>query len=101
MVAQVEWRRLPVSAASTAAQDVTQDVENPLAEARLAFVGAGVMGESMIAGLLKNALIPPGHIVASHPRADRRQRLEEQFGIATRESNRDAAEAADLVLLTI
>jgi pyrroline-5-carboxylate reductase len=101
MVAQVDRRRLPVSAASTAAQDVTQDVDNPLAEARLAFVGAGVMGESMIAGLLKNALIPPGHIVASHPRADRRQRLEEQFGIATRESNREAADGADLVLLTI
>ena len=73
----------------------------PLSDARIAFVGAGVMAEAMIAGLLKNALIPAEHIVASHPREDRRQRLEERFGILTTESNRDAARDADLVLLTI
>ena len=74
---------------------------NPLGDARIAFVGAGVMAESMIAGLLKNALIPAEHVVASHPREDRRHRLEERFGILTTESNRDAAHDADLVLLTI
>jgi pyrroline-5-carboxylate reductase len=74
---------------------------NPLSDARLAFVGAGVMAESMIAGLLKNAMVPPGHIVASHPREQRRQKLAAQFGIGTVESNREAAESADLVLLTI
>ena len=65
---------------------------NPLADARIAFVGAGVMAESMIAGLLKNALIPAAHVVASHPREDRRQRLEERFGILTTESNSEAAQ---------
>ena len=74
---------------------------NPLGDASIAFVGAGVMAESMIAGLLKGALVPADHVVASHPREDRRQRLEERFGIATTESNRDAAHGADLVLLTI
>ena len=74
---------------------------NPLGDARIAFVGAGVMAESMIAGLLKGALVPADHVVASHPREDRRQRLEERFGIATTESNRDAAHGADLVFLTI
>jgi pyrroline-5-carboxylate reductase len=39
--------------------------------------------------------------VGSHPRADRRQKLEERFRIGTVEQNRDAAEGADLVLLTI
>ena len=74
---------------------------NPLAGARIAFVGAGVMAESMIAGLLKNALIPPSRVIASHPREDRRDRLEERFGILTSESNIEAADGADLVLLTI
>ena len=74
---------------------------NPLGDARIAFVGAGVMAESMIAGLLKNALVPTEHVVASHPREDRRHRLEERFGILTTESNRDAAHGTDLVLLTI
>jgi pyrroline-5-carboxylate reductase len=73
----------------------------PLATARVAFVGAGVMAESMIAGLLKRGLIAPERIVASHPRADRRRRLEERFGIETLENNRDAAAGADLVLLTV
>jgi pyrroline-5-carboxylate reductase len=77
------------------------DQENALAGAKLAFIGAGVMAESMIAGLLQQGLVRPEQIVASHPRADRRQRLEERFGIGTVEQNRDAAEGANLVLLTI
>ncbi|MGH2617250.1 MAG: pyrroline-5-carboxylate reductase [Thermomicrobiales bacterium] len=87
--------------ASPTGQDGALDAAASLADARLAFVGAGVMAESMIAGLLKKALIPADHIIASHPRADRRQKLEERFGIRTTESNRAAAEGADLVLLTI
>jgi pyrroline-5-carboxylate reductase len=77
------------------------DQENALAGAKLAFIGAGVMAESMIAGLLNQGLVQPKQIVASHPRDDRRRRLEERFGIGTVEQNRDAAEGADLVLLTI
>ena len=72
-----------------------------LADARLAFIGAGVMAESMIAGLLKRGLINPDRIVASHPRADRRDKLVQRFGIATAESNTQAAEGADLVFLTV
>ena len=60
---------------STPDMQLAHESANPLADARIAFVGAGVMAESMIAGLLKNALIPAGRIVASHPREDRRQRL--------------------------
>jgi len=72
-----------------------------LAGARLAFVGAGVMAESMIAGLLGRGLIAPGQVVASHPRPDRRQRLTARFGIVAVEGNRDAATQGDLVLLTV
>jgi pyrroline-5-carboxylate reductase len=69
--------------------------------ASLAFVGAGVMAESMIAGLLKRGLVLPEQIVASHPRADRRERLVERYEIRVAESNEIAATGADLVLLTI
>src|SRR5215218_10086153 len=101
MVAQlVQWRphvfHSPEAGAEAALASST-----PLGDARIAFVGAGVMAESMIAGLLKNALIPAEHVIASHPREDRRQRLEERFGILTAESNREAAHGADLVFLTI
>ena len=72
-----------------------------LAGTRLAFVGAGVMAEAMIAGLLDRQLVAPAQIVASHPREDRRPRLAQRFGIAAVEGNREAATGADLVLLTI
>ncbi|MDP9473063.1 MAG: pyrroline-5-carboxylate reductase [Chloroflexota bacterium] len=72
-----------------------------LADARLAFVGAGVMAESMIAGLLARGMIDPKRIVASHPREDRRKRLRERFGIEAVEGNRDAVTRGDVVLLTV
>jgi pyrroline-5-carboxylate reductase len=101
MVAQRDHWRPHVFESSEAGGDAALANSNPLGDARIAFVGAGVMAESMIAGLLKNALIPVEHVVASHPREDRRQRLEERFGILTIESNREAAHGADLVFLTI
>jgi pyrroline-5-carboxylate reductase len=101
MVAQGDQWRTHVPEFSDAGQDTALDGGNPLADVRIAFVGAGVMAESMIAGLLKNALIPANHLIASHPREDRRQRLEERFGILTTESNFEAAHGANLVILTI
>jgi len=101
MVAQGDQWRTYVPEFSDAGQDTAVDGANPLADVRIAFVGAGVMAESMIAGLLKNALIPANHLIASHPREDRRQRLEERFGILTTESNFEAAHGANLVILTI
>src|SRR5215208_3053813 len=101
MVAQLDQWRPHVFHSTEAGAEAALASSTPLGDARIAFVGAGVMAESMIAGLLKNALIPAEHIVASHPREDRRQRLDERFGILTTESNSDAAHGADLVLLTI
>jgi pyrroline-5-carboxylate reductase len=72
-----------------------------LADTNLAFVGAGVMAEAMIAGLLNQALVAPAQIVASHPREDRRQRLNDRFGIRAVEGNREAATQGELVLLTV
>lgn len=75
--------------------------EDALADIQIAFIGAGVMAESMIAGLLKRGLIAPDRIVASHPRADRRERLTARHGIRATESNVDAARGAAVVFLTV
>ena len=80
---------------------MTNAETNVLQGTRIAFIGAGVMAESMLAGLLNRGLVGPDQIIASHPRADRRKRLEERFGITAVESNLDAARGANLVLLTI
>ena len=101
MVAQDNQWRNHVADFADAGQYSARSNANPLGDVRIAFVGAGVMAESMIAGLLKKDLIPADHVMASHPREDRRRRLEERFGILTTESNIGAAGGADLVVLTI
>ncbi len=75
--------------------------QSHLAGVRLAFIGAGVMAESMIAGLFAKGIVTPEQIVVSHPRDDRRERLEARFQVQSMESNADAAESADLLFLTI
>ena len=73
----------------------------PEINGRISFVGAGVMAESMIAGLLAKQVVRPDQITASHPRADRLAKLEERFGVATAQDNRFAAQSADVVFLTV
>ncbi|MFL5758451.1 MAG: pyrroline-5-carboxylate reductase [Thermomicrobiales bacterium] len=81
--------------------DIKHDSAKTLAGTRLAFVGAGVMAEAMIAGLINQRLVDPTHIVASHPRRDRSEKLHQRFGITTVEANVDATTDTDLVFLTV
>jgi len=74
---------------------------NPLAERTIATVGSGVMAEAMIAGLLRGELVAPEQIVASHPRAERRDHLRAEYGIRVVAENRGAIQSADVVLLGI
>ena len=60
---------------------------------KLAFIGCGVMAEAMIAGLLRDEIVTPEQIVASHPRAERRNELSEKYRIEVFERNADAVEA--------
>lgn len=74
---------------------------SPLRQRTIATVGSGVMAEAMIAGLLRGELVAPDQIVASHPRAERREQLEREYGIRTCARNVEAVEGADVVLLGI
>ncbi|HEX3101309.1 MAG TPA: pyrroline-5-carboxylate reductase [Pyrinomonadaceae bacterium] len=65
---------------------------NDLKDLHLAFIGCGVMGESMAAGLLRKDLVDPHNIAASHPRENRRDELVERHAIAVFADNRAAAE---------
>ncbi len=62
-----------------------------LENTRFAFIGCGVMAESMIAGLMGQGLVKAEQVIGSHPREARRSELSEKFGIAMVESNADAA----------
>jgi len=77
-----------------ATETPTQAAANPLANARLAFIGLGVMAEAIAAGLLRKGLVTPEQMVGSHPRAARREELYTKYGIQMFEANREAVEAA-------
>lgn len=64
---------------------------NDLKNLNVAFIGCGVMGESMVAGLLRRKLVNPKNISASHPRENRRTELADRHGIAAFASNAEAA----------
>ena len=72
-----------------------------LAQRTIATVGSGVMAEAIIAGLLRGQLVERDRIVASHPRADRREALQARHGIRTVDANATAVDGADIVLLAI
>jgi pyrroline-5-carboxylate reductase len=74
---------------------------SPLSQRKIATVGSGVMAEAMIAGLLRGELVEPDQVIASHPRADRREELQRSYGIRTTASNTDAVTGADVILLAI
>jgi pyrroline-5-carboxylate reductase len=65
-----------------------------LNDLNFAFIGCGIMGESMVAGLLRKGLVEKGNVSASHPREARRSELADKYGIRTFESNAEAARAA-------
>jgi pyrroline-5-carboxylate reductase len=67
---------------------------------RVAIVGAGVMAEAMVAGLIADHL-PPAQIVASHPRRDRREALTAKHGVQMVARNAEAVADAQIVVLAV
>lgn len=74
---------------------------SPLRQSTVSVIGAGVMAEAVIAGVLERNLLPAGSIIASHPRPERRRQLAEKYGIEATADNRDAARRGDVVVLGI
>lgn len=70
-----------------------KDSDNKLANSKLAFVGCGVMAESIIAGLLRNELVKSDRISISHPRIERREELIERYAVKAFAGNSNAIEA--------
>jgi pyrroline-5-carboxylate reductase len=60
---------------------------NLFKQTKLAFIGCGVMAESIIAGLLRKKLVDAKQILASHPRKERCENLENKYGIRCLEEN--------------
>ena len=67
-------------------------------ERRIAILGAGRIGESLISGLLSSGWRRPDEIVASGRRAERVAELTERHGIPATVDNVEAAAGAALVV---
>jgi pyrroline-5-carboxylate reductase len=76
------------------AGETNAQAATPLQDAQLAFIGCGVMAEAVIAGLLREGLVPADQMVGSHPRAARREELYAKYGVRMFEDNREAVLAA-------
>ncbi len=72
-----------------------------LHDTKLAFIGSGTMAEAMIKGVLDRKLVTAEHIIASGPRVERGQELAARYGVRVTTDNREAARAADIVVLSI
>lgn len=72
-----------------------------LRDKRVALIGCGVMGEAIAASLLRGELVTRDQLIGAEPYEERRQYLTEQYGMRVVADNAEAADGADVVMLTI
>lgn len=68
---------------------------------KIAFIGPGMMAQAMIAGIRRKQIAPMENIIASGPRLERVEELQERYGIQPFTDNSLAAEQADVVVLSV
>ena len=68
---------------------------------KLAVLGAGKMGETLISGMLDVGIIAREKIIATAKHGERLNDLKEKYKIAVTTNNRKAVKGADLVLLAV
>ena len=67
----------------------------------IAFIGAGVMAEAMIKGLLGQGLVSPEQVIASDPHIERGEDLRRRYDIQFTADNRAAADFGEVVVLSV
>ena len=68
---------------------------------KIAVLGAGKIGEALIAGLLSSRWREPSEIVATSRREERLAELRERYGVETTRANRDAVQDAAVVVIAV
>jgi pyrroline-5-carboxylate reductase len=68
---------------------------------RIAILGAGKIGESLLAGLVASGWREPGELVATVRREDRVEPLHERYGVAVTTSNAEAVSGAGVVVIAV
>ena len=68
---------------------------------KLGFIGTGNMASAMIGGILKNQILSAEEVIGSNRGAQKRESVKEQFGIYVTENNKEGAEKADIIVLSV
>jgi pyrroline-5-carboxylate reductase len=70
-------------------------------QCKIAFIGPGVMGEAMVAGLIRQKLAQPQDLTVAGPRQERLDQFQGKYGVNTALDNAAAARQADIVVLSV
>jgi pyrroline-5-carboxylate reductase len=70
-------------------------------ETTISFIGSGTMAESMIRGLLSQAIVTPEQIIAAGPRPERGEKLYQKHGVRVTTDNQSASEEGHIVVLSV
>lgn len=68
---------------------------------KVAFIGSGVMGEAIIAGLLRQGLADASQLVAAGPRQERGVDLQNRYNVPYEVDNSQAVKDASVVVLSV
>lgn len=68
---------------------------------KLGMIGGGVMGEALLSRLLTQKTYLPDQVMVSEPQEDRRNLLAQRYQIQTTQDNQVAAQATEILFLTI
>ena len=68
---------------------------------RLGLIGGGLMGEAIVAAVLKKGVLSPADIVVSDLRPERRDLMARQYGLATTDDNARVAAESDIALIAV
>src|ERR1041384_8154537 len=76
-------------------------VDDMLKNKKLAVLGCGKLGETLIKGLLEAGVIEVANVMVTAGHQPRLEQLRERFGVAGTLSNQMAAESADIIILAV
>ena len=68
---------------------------------KIAFIGGGAMGEAILSAILEKGLGTPRDTCVSDIKEERRRYLEQKYGVAVTDNNREAVSKSDIIILAI
>ncbi|MEL7034647.1 MAG: pyrroline-5-carboxylate reductase [Cyanobacteria bacterium J06592_8] len=68
---------------------------------KFGLIGGGVMGEALLSRLIAQEIYLPSEVIVSEPQPQRRETLQQQYGVEVTDENSQAAKVSEVLLLAI